>query len=157
MKYYSSLLVIMVLFTSCYDVDKPDKPADLILEDEMVVILVDMAIMSSAKGINKKKLETSGIVPNEFIFKKHAIDSVRFNKSNSYYTYDIETYTKIYSRVKDSLTKLRDHYKTIDKKEKKEKAKRDSINRIERRKRDSINNLDPNYKRTKKLKAIKKF
>ena len=126
---YVSFLVLFLTLSSCYNVQKPNKPDNLISEDAMVNVLVDMAIMSSAKGVNKSKIEDSGIVPDEYIYKKNNIDSLSFSESNAYYAYDIKKYDAIYQRVKDSLVVVRDKYKAIDVKEKKEKEVKDSIKR----------------------------
>jgi hypothetical protein len=114
-------LLVGLFLNSCYQVEKPEKPENLLSEDQMVNLLVDMALMSSAKGINKRKLENNGIIPNEFIYKKNNIDSATFALNNDYYVFNVNQYKAIYVRVKDSLTKLRDHYKAINTKGKKEK------------------------------------
>lgn len=111
----------MTLFVSCYDIEKPEKPKDLISENQMVDVLVEISIMSSAKGINKRMLENNGITPVAYIYKKHGIDSTQFANSNNYYAHDIEVYDKIYDKVKDSLTTLRDKYKELQKEEVKKK------------------------------------
>ncbi len=122
-------LLLLLFLSSCYDVKKPEKPEHLLTESEMVTVLVDMAIVSSAKGINKKLLEDNGIVPDEYIYEKNNIDSITFVKNNEYYAFNIKKYSEIYAKVKDSLTKLRDKYKAIEDKEVKEKEKKDSIKR----------------------------
>ena len=137
-------LIFSALFVSCYNVNKPDKPKNLLSEDQMVAVLVDMAIVSSAKGINKKKLEDNGIVPDEYIYKKNNIDSIIFAESNTYYAFNIETYNDIYARVKDSLTVLNDKYKAIGEVERKKQAKKDSLKRseINRLKEENIKNKE---------------
>ncbi|WP_052158409.1 DUF4296 domain-containing protein [Lacinutrix jangbogonensis] len=137
-----SFLVLLLIFNSCYTVEKPNRPNNLISEDNMVNVLVDIAIMSSAKGVNKSKIEQNGIVPDEYIYKKNNIDSTLFAESNAYYAFDINKYDAIYLRVKDSLSLLRDQYKAIDTKEKKEKEVKDSTRRakINASKRAKINN-----------------
>ncbi|MBN2868322.1 MAG: DUF4296 domain-containing protein, partial [Flavobacteriaceae bacterium] len=114
-------LLVLILFVSCYDIEKPEKPKDLISEDQMVDVLVEISIMSSAKGINKRMLENNGITPVSYIYKKHGIDSAQFANSNNYYAHDIKVYDKIYDKVKDSLTTLRDKYKELQKEEIKKK------------------------------------
>lgn len=124
-----SLLILLLILSACYKVEKPNKPDNLISEDNMVSILVDMAIMSSAKGVNKSLIEKNGVVPDAYIYKKNNIDSTIFAQSNAYYAFDIKKYDAIYLRVKDSLTVLRDKYKAIETKEKKEKETKDYIRR----------------------------
>lgn len=135
-----------LIFTSCYNVDKPEKPENLLTESEMVAVLTDMAIMSSAKGINKKKIEENGITPNAFIFKKHKIDSTIFSQSNNYYAFNIKTYNEIYDKVKDSLKELREIYKKIEVEEKKEKAKKDSLRKTQKVKIDTVVKLKKSVK-----------
>jgi len=114
-------LLVLFLFVSCYDIEQPEKPEDLISENQMVDVLVEIYIMSSAKGINKRMLENNGITPVSYIYKKHGIDSMQFANSNNYYAHDIKVYDRIYEKVRDSLIKLRDKYKTIQKEENKKK------------------------------------
>lgn len=149
-------LLVLILFVSCYDIEKPEKPKDLISEDQMVDVLVEITIMSSAKGINKRMLENNGITPVAYIYKKHGIDSTQFANSNNYYAHDIEVYDKIYDKVKDSLTILRDKYKELQKEEvkkqdekKKELRAKEELLKQEKPKinRDSIlNNLNSEQK-----------
>ncbi len=122
-------LLVLLLLNACYKVQPPEKPERLLSEDEMVSVLVDMAIVSSAKGVNKKRFEDNGIIPDEFIYKRNNIDSIVFAQNNEYYSFNIKQYESIYVRVKDSLTKLRDKHKLILEAEKKEKTKTDSIKR----------------------------
>ncbi len=83
----------------------------------MVEVLVELALVSSAKGINKRELENKGLVPDAYVYKKHKIDSTQFVQSNNYYAFDIEVYTEIYQKVKDSLEALRVVYKEVLKEE----------------------------------------
>lgn len=141
-----TFLLLVLFLSSCNKVIKPEKPENLLSENKMVEVLVDMAIMSSAKGINKKKFEENGIVPEKYIYTKHAIDSATFQLSNDYYAYRIKKYNYIYAKVKDSLTKLKDKYKTIEDEEKQAKKKRDSIERSKVKKLE----INPRLKKEKK-------
>ncbi|MBD3864164.1 DUF4296 domain-containing protein [Olleya marilimosa] len=110
-------IFITLLFVSCYGIDRPKKPENLMSKDKMVDVLVELALVSSAKGINKRELENKGIVPDTFVYKKHKIDSTIFANSNNYYAYDIDEYSQIYKDVRDSLESLRIFYKDVEKKE----------------------------------------
>ena len=46
----------------------------------MVHVIVDMSLLSSAKGINKNKLQEQGVLPDDYVYKKHGIDSLQFLK-----------------------------------------------------------------------------
>ena len=132
-------LFIGLLLVSCYKVEKPKKPENLIAKDKMVHILLDMSILNSAKGINKKTLENKGVDLQKHVFEKYGIDSLQFANSNYYYTYQIDEYKDIYVKVRDSLNKLKQKYTAIDKKETTLKFKVDSVKRAE--KQSSIKNI----------------
>ena len=97
-----------MFFSSCYDVKKPEKPDRFLDEDEMTNILVDLAIVSAAKGIDKRKLEDLNILPKAYVFKKHNIDSVILAQNNTYYVYHLDKYYAIYKKVNDSLNVLKE-------------------------------------------------
>lgn len=129
---YIIITFALLSLSSCYNVNKPNKPDNLISKEKMVNVLIDMAVMSSAKSVNKKIIEKNGIIPDKFIYKKNNIDSITFAQSNAYYAFDIKKYEAIYKSVKDSLRVLRDKYKAIDLKEKAEKKVKDSIRKLQR-------------------------
>lgn len=116
-----------MLLSGCYKMERPEKPERFLSEEEMVNVLIDMSLLSSAKGIDKRVLENNGIVPDAYIYKKNNIDSLTFALNNEYYAFDIKKYDAIYAKVKDSLTQLRDTYKAIDSKERAKKKIADSI------------------------------
>ncbi len=113
-------LVLLSLFFGCYNIEKPKEPDYLLSKDEMSHIITELSIAAAAKGINKKKLDQLPILPREFIFKKHNIDSTIFANNNKYYSYDLNSYEEIYKKVRDSLIKLKkiaqdNSYKKLDK------------------------------------------
>ena len=123
-KRLSIFLGIIFVATSCYQYDKPKKPNDLIPKDEMINILIDIKLLTSASGKNKKILENNNLNPESYIYKRYKIDSLRFANSNNYYSYHVEQYNEIYSKIKDSLENLQNALDIIDKKEQEEKEKK---------------------------------
>ncbi|WP_250433257.1 DUF4296 domain-containing protein [Hanstruepera flava] len=123
-----SIIVIMVslfLCLACQDSQEPQKPKNLISKDKMVDVLIDLSILSSAKGVNKKVIEKNGITPDEYVYKRHEIDSTIFAESNAYYSYYIDDYKHILTRVQDSLNKLRfDYNRLAEKEENKKQSKK---------------------------------
>lgn len=134
------LILIVVFIVSCNNnnFEKPEKPDNLISEEKMVDVLYDMALMSAAKGVNRKIMESKGVNPEKFIYEKHNIDSLQFALSNTYYSYNLKKYDQFYASVKAKLNKDKDNFNAIIDAEKKEK---DSLNRLKRnRTRDTVNN-----------------
>lgn len=121
------LILFGLILLSCKTDNAPVKPKNLISEDKMVEVLIDLSLLSSAKGLNKKILENNGITPDEYVYKKHKIDSLQFAESNLYYSYFIDDYDKIYLKVKDSLESLKIKFNRIEQTEsEKKKAARNA-------------------------------
>jgi len=137
---YLKYMLIVVLAVSCNtnSIQKPKKPKNLIKKDKMADIIFDMAIFTAAKGVNKKIIESKGILPEAYIYKKHDIDSTQFAQSNEYYAYNLDTYEDIYSKVKVKLEAKKVYYDSIIDAEAKQRTaeskelrkKRDSIKKI---------------------------
>lgn len=96
----------------------------------MSEIMYDLYILNAAKGVNRKLLELNGIMPLEYIYEKHGIDSLQFAESNTYYAYDSKVYTSIIEKMSAKLQKDKELYETLTDEEQKIK---DSLQRIERK------------------------
>lgn len=135
LKKISLLLCVLISISSCYKYNKPEKPNNLISKDKMVNILIDLRVLNAITGSDKKKLDSVHIKNEAYVYMKYSIDSTQFANSNAYYTSDVSEYESIYSKVKDSLNKLKDSYDAILEAERKEKKrKKDSIKRLKKKK-----------------------
>lgn len=157
LKRLSISLTIVLIVTSCYQYNKPEKPKDLISKEQMVNILIDIKLLTSANGKNKKVLEDHTVYPESYIYKKYNIDSLRFANSNNYYAYYTEQYNEIYTRIKDSMVSLQNALKELDKKEEEERKKetqrrKDSLDAIK-----SKDSLFPLKRAQDSIKALAKL
>ncbi|MDA8626145.1 DUF4296 domain-containing protein [Flavobacteriaceae bacterium] len=102
-----NLIIILSLVLGCNNSlnQEPIPPENLISKEKMIDIIYDMTLINVAKGVNKSILENNGIIPEQYLFNKHSIDSILFAKSNEYYSYDLKTYQTIYDKVKIKLEK----------------------------------------------------
>jgi len=96
-------LVIVVLFGCNKNVQKIPIPDNLISEEKMVDVIYEMTLISVSKGVNRRILENSGVIPEKYIFEKYNIDSLQFALSNEFYSNDLNMYLDIYNRVKVKL------------------------------------------------------
>lgn len=143
LKRTSTILVLGLWLLACNGIDKPKKPDNLISKEQMSELLYDLYVINGAKGVNRKLLETNGFYPETYILEKYNIDSAQFADSNTYYTYDSETYEAIVEKARERLENEREIYEAIKKKED------DSISK----RKDSIKAL----KKTEKQKLIKRL
>lgn len=102
-----NVIIILSFLLGCNNslTQKPIQPDNLISQEKMVDIIYDMTLINVAKGVNKSILENNGIIPEQYLFNKHSIDSILFARSNEYYSYDLKTYQIIYDKVKIKLEK----------------------------------------------------
>ncbi|MDB4134710.1 DUF4296 domain-containing protein [Flavobacteriaceae bacterium] len=100
------VIIILIFVLGCNNslTQKPI-PIDLISQEKMVDIIYDMTLINVAKGVNKSILENNGIIPEQYLFNKHSVDSTLFARSNEYYSNDLKTYQMIYDNVKIKLEK----------------------------------------------------
>jgi hypothetical protein len=92
---------VLFLF-SCTSNTILEKPKDLIPKDSMSILMEEMMIASSSKFI-KNKFQESDVNYMALVYEKFKIDSVRFQKSNLYYTSKIDEYQKILETATNSL------------------------------------------------------
>lgn len=131
------LIYFGILLVACSGSDRPAKPDNLISENKMSDVIYDIFVMNAAKGINKSILENNGIMPQEYVYKKHNIDSLQFAKSNDYYSYDTKTYEIIIDKVKQKLEAEKAKNEVISLKEDKTKDSLFKI-KVKSKKADSI-------------------
>ena len=106
MKKLQRIIILCLVFSCNNTLNQNNKPPEnLISKEKMVDIIYDMTLINVAKGVNKSILENNGIIPEQYLFNKHSIDSMLFANSNEYYSYDLKTYQTIYDNVKIKLEK----------------------------------------------------
>lgn len=121
------ILLIGTVLMGCQDIKRPEKPDNLIPEDKMVEVLIDVHLFNSAKSYNRMPLQQTGLTPHHFIYEKHGIDSLQYEKSNAYYGADLDRYTAIHARAKAILENRKSEVDTLLAKD---TQKRDSISKV---------------------------
>jgi hypothetical protein len=125
------VLLMTLSLIACNSIDKPKEPENLISKDKMVDILYDVFVINAAKGTSKGILEDNGIYPEDYVFKKHQIDSLQFALSNEYYGFHMEEYESIIARVEERFNTDKDRFQArIDKDKEDKQRKKDSIKKL---------------------------
>ena len=119
MKKSITYLVLIVLLASCRSNTIYDEPIDLIPKDTMVMLLKDLYLASSAKSIKNRRQQRK-VSYITLVYHKYNIDSLRFTKSNLYYTSKIDVYEPMLNEITELLEKEQAFFK-------KEKKIKDSI------------------------------
>ncbi|QDO93515.1 DUF4296 domain-containing protein [Formosa sediminum] len=126
------LIAILTFFCvlSCHQVSKPKKPKNLISREKMVDIIIDMSLLTSTRGFDKKNLDSNGITVQSYIYDKYNIDSLQFAESNEYYIFNLDEYDALYEKVDDSLKVLKKQFQEIQDQEEEAKRKKDSLDKL---------------------------
>lgn len=103
MKKIITIAFVFSLLAACQNINYPAKPKNLIPEEKMAEVLTDLHIFNASKSYNRNMLQESGLSPQQFIFEKHGIDSLQFQKSNAYYSINPDKYLSIYNKIQNSL------------------------------------------------------
>jgi len=135
-KPYILLLALSIFLIACQDLDKTEKPDNLIPEEKMVDVLTELSLVHAAKNYNKFKLEQTGIQPDKFVFEKYDIDSLQFEQSSNYYSDQYVIYERIYDSVRGRIKVLKSKYDSLREVEIK---REDSLKRLQK---DSLQMMD---------------
>ena len=100
------LIFFMIYFISCQDVQKPEIPANLIPQEDMVGILTDVYVSNAARNVNNKLLRNKNIKLDSVIFIKYKVDSLQFALSNDYYSSNLDIYRELLIKVQEKLKVL---------------------------------------------------
>jgi len=119
--------VLISLLCSCTSNTVYEKPKDLIPKDSMILLLKDLYIASSARSIKNKKLQRK-ITYIPLVYDTYKIDSLRFHRSNVYYTSKVDDYQPILEEVMVLLEKEQAAFAKI--KKVKDSIRKDSLESI---------------------------
>lgn len=106
-------LVLLCFISSCQDLDKTERPDNLIPEDKMIDILTELSLLHAAKNYNKYKLEQTGIKTDVYVYEKFDVDSIQVQRSNDYYSDQYEEYERIYDSVRARIQIMKMHFDSI--------------------------------------------
>lgn len=124
MKHWVPIFVLILSILGCQNVERPEKPKNLISKEKMVDVLTEAYLANAARSVNNQAIIDKGIKVDSLIFKKFEVDSVQFAKSNDYYAADINMYLDIFQKVEARLVAM--------------EKKLDSIRDLDRKRKDSV-------------------
>ncbi len=115
-KIFFLFLILAVVHYGCNE----DKNDYLIETKKFKNILIDMhladGILQAENLQSKFNRKRDTITPYNFVLKKHNVSRGHFEKTVNYYTLHSEDYKIIYKSVIDSISKMEDEIKKINKK-----------------------------------------
>lgn len=141
------LFIVLISFLySCTSNTVYEKPKDLIPRDSMVLLLKHLYIASSARSIKNKNFQRKvSYIP--LVYDLYKIDSLRFKRSNVYYTSRVDDYQPMLQEILMMLENKQATFAKI-------KKERDSIlkDSLERKKLKIIEESKAKINKNKKIK-----
>ena len=134
MNKFSYIFILILFLGSCTSNTILKKPDDLIPKDQMVELLTDLYLANGGENIKNADLKKN-VNYYPLVFEKHNIDTLRFKKSNYFYTSKIDDYDEILKKIDTRLKNLKKQYED----------EQDVIDSLERIKKDSIRKSRKNY------------
>ncbi len=110
----------LVSLTACNSNTVVKKPENLLSKDKMVAILYDTYLAKKSKLV-KNKNNDRNVNYHALIYKKHQTDSLTFNNSLKYYTFDIKLNEEIFKSLDAKVENEIKNVKELLKKEKETK------------------------------------
>ncbi len=152
------LVFIVFIFGISCNKELVKEPKSLIEKEKMVNIMYDLALLEAMKVENPALMDSMKFTSNQYIYKKHKIDSVQFAQSNIYYAADYEEYEKMYNQIKARLDNEKTQVNVLIKAEaKQEMLKAKTKKKLEEKKvADSIKKAKHNLILKKQTDSVKK-
>ena len=111
MKYF--YLILMLSLISCNN--KVQVPEDIMSKDQMIEFLFDVNLINSSRGFVSKSNNNYFMVRDTMLFRKHAIDCLKFVKSNTFYTKNPKLYIEIYDGIDKKIKFIKDSLNNVKK------------------------------------------
>ncbi len=111
---YFSLIGITIILVSCTSNTIYPKPKDLISKNKMIDMMTDIYLANAATNVNNKNNERQKNYMN-LVYKKYAIDSAQYARSNFYYMSNIDEYEKMHEKVQKRISDLKKEKETASK------------------------------------------
>lgn len=106
--------VFASLLLSCTSNTIYEKPKDLIPKDTMVMLLKDLYVATSSRGVSNINQQKK-ISYIHLVYEKYKIDSLRFKTSNLYYISKVDEYKPMIDQVLNLLEKEKVAFEKIKK------------------------------------------
>ena len=103
----------MLSLISCNN--KVQVPEDIMSKDQMIEFLFDVNLINSSRGFVSKSNNNYFMVRDTMLFRKHAIDCLKFVNSNVFYTKNPKLYIEIYDGIDKKIKFIKDSLNNVKK------------------------------------------
>lgn len=113
MKLFKAIFILCLLVACKKEQQVVIMPECTLSSQEMVDVMVDLALVKSAKSLGRQGLRDSGIKPLEYIYAKHGVDTIVIRENLEYYNLDLKKSKLLYEDVATILKKRQEVLKVV--------------------------------------------
>ena len=107
------LYIVVLICLSCGSNEQATE--DIMTQDQMIEFLFDVNLINSSRGFISKSDNNYFMVRDTMLFRKHAIDCLKFVKSNNFYTKNPKLYMEIYEGIDKKIKFIKDSLNNVKK------------------------------------------
>ncbi|PQJ31180.1 hypothetical protein BST92_04240 [Nonlabens arenilitoris] len=99
---------IILLIGACSGIKKSPKPDPFFNTEKMASIMTDVYLIEGSMTSNRKSFVDLGIVPDQYVYQKHGIDSISYKSNFNYYADRVEDFIEVLELVDKNLQVIKD-------------------------------------------------
>ncbi|MEZ4858448.1 MAG: DUF4296 domain-containing protein [Flavobacteriaceae bacterium] len=134
-----SWVFIFFVMVACQEVERPEKPKNLIAKEKMIEILKEAYLGNSARSINNRVMRDDVVELDSLIYRKFGIDSLQFAQSNAYYASQMNEYIAILKEVEERMVVQKRELDTLIVTE--AKKRKDSLEAVRQKRKEENDSL----------------
>ncbi|EAS20371.1 hypothetical protein BBFL7_01256 [Flavobacteria bacterium BBFL7] len=122
-------ILLVTIIGACSGIERTPKPDPFFDTEKMASIMTDVYLIEGSMTSNRKSFVDLGVVPDQYIYSKHGIDSISFKNNFNYYADRVEEYIEVLELVEKRLLVVKDSVTLRQSNSKKDIQKIDSISK----------------------------
>ncbi|WP_203294663.1 DUF4296 domain-containing protein [Luteirhabdus pelagi] len=87
----------------CQNIERPEKPENLIPREKMIDIYVESYLSNAARSVDNRAIRAYGIQLDSILYRRFSIDSIQYDESNRYYSSQLDIYEAMFDEVHERL------------------------------------------------------
>ncbi|GAL00098.1 MULTISPECIES: DUF4296 domain-containing protein [Nonlabens] len=101
-------ILSLLIIGACSGINKSPKPDPFFDTEKMASIMTDVYLIEGSMTSNRKSFVDLGIIPDQYVYQKHGIDSISFKNNFNYYADRVEDFIEVLDLVDEKLLVIKD-------------------------------------------------
>ncbi|KEZ92755.1 DUF4296 domain-containing protein [Nonlabens ulvanivorans] len=101
-------ILSLLIIGACSGIERTPKPDPFFDTEKMASIMTDVYLIEGSMTSNRKSFVDLGIIPDQYVYQKHGIDSISFKNNFNYYADRVEDFIEVLDLVDKKLLVIKD-------------------------------------------------